>query len=74
VDDAFSSLLLVGHNPGMHHISLLLSDPRRTELRKTLEIKYPTCALAVISFEQKHWDKLAPSEGKLIDFMTPEDL
>jgi phosphohistidine phosphatase len=73
-DDAIPSLMLVGHNPGMHHISLLLAESRPAPLRKALELKYPTCALAVLWFETRRWKEVSAGRGKLIDFVTPGDL
>jgi phosphohistidine phosphatase len=74
VDDDVSSVMVVGHNPGMHHIALLLCEPRHTRLRDTLELKYPTCALSVLRFDSKRWQDIATGEGTLVDFVTPEDL
>ena len=73
-DDAVDSLMVVGHNPGMHHAALLLAASRATALRTRLELKYPTCALAVLHFAADHWRDLAAGEGRLVDFMTPDEL
>jgi len=72
--DDIASAMVVGHNPGMHHLSLLLSEPRHTKLRTTLELKYPTCALAVLRFATKSWASIAPGFATLADFVTPGDL
>lgn len=72
--DSVPSAMLVGHNPGMHHISLLLSNPARTKLRASLELKYPTCALAALRFDAASWEDVAPGEGQLIDFVVPGEL
>jgi phosphohistidine phosphatase len=39
-----------------------------------LEEKFPTAALAVLEFDIAKWRALAPSEGKLVDFVRPRDL
>jgi phosphohistidine phosphatase len=74
VDGDVASVMVVGHNPGMHHAALLLSEPEHTKLRTALELKYPTCALAVLQFDAGRWEGVAAGEGALIDFVTPEEL
>jgi phosphohistidine phosphatase len=74
VDDSVSSVLVVGHNPGMHHASLTLAESKQTKLRTELELKFPTCALATLRFDITHWDDISPRQGRLLDFVTPEEL
>jgi phosphohistidine phosphatase len=71
-DDADSRLLLVGHNPGMEQLALLLSAPN--PLRDEIAAKYPTAALAEIGFEVEHWHEVAPGEGRLARFIRPREL
>ncbi len=72
--DEFSSAMLIGHNPGMHHLAALLSSSEATKLRMEIEIKYPTSALAVITFKTQTWKAVAPDSGTLEDFITPKGL
>jgi phosphohistidine phosphatase len=71
-DDADARLLLVGHNPGMEQLALLLSGGGA--LRGEIAAKYPTAALAEIGFEVAHWGDIAPGEGRLARFIRPRDL
>lgn len=71
-DDAHRRLLLVGHNPGIERLALLLS--RGGPLRDAVALKYPTGALAEIHFEADHWRDLAKSGGTLVRFLRPRDL
>ena len=48
--------------------------PAQEELRETLEEKFPTCALAVITFDAKAWADIAPGTGTLARFLTPARL
>jgi phosphohistidine phosphatase len=73
-DDNAASLMVIGHNPGMHHAALVLARPEHTPLRTALELKYPTCALAVLRFTCNHWREVAPGSGELVDFITPKTL
>jgi len=71
-DDAHATLLIVGHNPGMERLALLLS--RGGALHDELALKYPTGALAEIAFPVDHWRDVAESGGTLARFLRPRDL
>jgi len=71
-DDAHATLLIVGHNPGMERLALLLS--RGGALHDELALKYPTGALAEIAFPVDHWCDVAESGGTLARFLRPRDL
>ena len=71
-DDADARLLLVGHNPGMEQLALLLSGSGA--LRDEIATKYPTGALVEIGFEAAHWGEVAPGEGRLARFIRPREL
>lgn len=72
------SLLMVGHNPGIHDFALRLAGevtaaarPARDHLREA----YPTCALAVIAFPlADDWRGIGWGDGRLEDFVTPKSL
>jgi phosphohistidine phosphatase len=71
-DDRAASLLLVGHNPGMERLALLLS--RGGALREEVALKYPTGALTEISLPIDHWADAAESSGTITRFLKPRDL
>ena len=52
------SLLVIGHNPGLHESARLLVAAGDVERRERLNEKYPTAALAVIDFPIDAWSKL----------------
>jgi phosphohistidine phosphatase len=70
--DAQASLLLVGHNPGMERLALLLS--RGGALHDKVAEKYPTGALAEIALPIDHWRSAADGAGTLQRFLRPRDL
>jgi len=70
--DAHGSLLLVGHNPGMERLALLLS--RGGALHDRVAEKYPTGALAEIALPIDHWRDAADGAGTLTRFLKPRDL
>lgn len=70
-----SSLLLIGHNPGLASLalSLLAPDQHDPSLAQLLR-KYPTGALATIQFPEEGWQDLRPGRGRLLSFVRPRDL
>jgi phosphohistidine phosphatase len=71
-DDSDARLLLVGHNPGMEQLALLLADGG--PLRDEIAAKYPTAALAEIAFDAEHWHDVGPGDGRLERFIRPREL
>ncbi len=73
-----SSLMVVGHNPGLEECATLLArEPVRRKERarhEALEEKFPTCALAILDFDVGRWRDVAQNSGKLVDFVRPRDL
>lgn len=65
-------ILLVGHNPGMAELALLLAGGGEDLPR--LREKFPTAGLAVIDFEVANWTDVAPGKGRLVRFVTPRML
>jgi phosphohistidine phosphatase len=71
-DDAAERLLIVGHNPGMEQLALLLV--RGGALRDQMAVKYPTAALAQISLPVARWHDVEQASGTLELFLRPRDL
>ncbi|NNM77333.1 histidine phosphatase family protein [Sphingomonas sp. ID1715] len=67
------NILLVGHNPGLEDLVLLLVPDEGEELRDALEEKFPTASLAVMAIEEP-WEDLAARKAKLTRFVRPRDL
>jgi phosphohistidine phosphatase len=70
VPDHVSSLLLIGHNPGLHDLALALASSGAK--RKRLEAKFPTAALATLALES--WSSLSPSDAELVAYVVPKQL
>ncbi len=66
-----ASILLVGHNPGLHELALSLIASGDVEARERLFEKLPTCGLVVIDLPFDHWSKLHANSGRLERFVTP---
>ncbi|HXZ68394.1 MAG TPA: histidine phosphatase family protein [Alphaproteobacteria bacterium] len=70
--------LIVGHNPGIEDLAARLLSEKQTaegeEALERLKRKFPTCALAVLTFPIDSWSELGFGTGALIEFLTPSSL
>jgi len=71
---AAHTLLVVGHNPGLHEVALFLIASGDIEAREQLREKLPTSSLVIIDFAVDSWGKLHPQSGRLERFVTPKSL
>ncbi len=72
VDPAVSSAMLVGHNPSIQRLALLLCED--SDLLYTVRAKYPTAALATLSIDDTEWDELRIGGAELEAFVKPKEL
>jgi len=71
---AARTLLVLGHNPGLHELALLLIAAGDVDERERLREKLPTCGLVTIDFAFDDWAKLHPRCGRLERFVSPGTL
>jgi phosphohistidine phosphatase len=71
---AARSLLVIGHNPGLHEVALQLIASGDVAMRGHLSEKLPTLGLVVIDFAFDAWTKLHPQSGRIERFVTPRIL
>jgi phosphohistidine phosphatase len=71
LSDDVHSVLLIGHNPGIHDLAVMLAGeaPRRDELNAG----FPTAALATLTFDGG-WRQLRPAACELVAFVKPREL
>jgi phosphohistidine phosphatase len=78
VPPATGTLLLIGHNPAIEDLALLLAaapgpgGSPRSDLER-MRSKFPTAAIAVLELGGT-WPGLAPGRARLTAFVTPRDL
>lgn len=72
--DSVSDVLLVGHNPGLEDLVLLLVPDEAGGLRDDVEAKFPTASVARMEFPADHWDAIRAGSGMLQRFTRPRDL
>ena len=73
IDDAVATVLLIGHNPGLQRLALLLAGRGEHEALARLAEKFPTAALAELSFPGKRWSELGAGSGELLHLWGPKD-
>lgn len=71
VPETVSSVMLIGHNPGLHELGMALSAAG-DELERLVE-KFPTAALATLAIE-KTWSQLGPTDATLAAYVVPKQL
>ena len=69
--DDVRSLLVIGHNPGLYQLALVLAKEGDKQMHNNLQMQFPTCALVVINFEG-NWQNILNSRSKLTLFAVPE--
>ena len=65
-------LMLVGHNPGMHELALVLAGGGDAAGRKALADNLPTSGLAIFDFAIDDWTDVAFRRGQLELFVSPK--
>lgn len=72
--DDSTSLLLVGHNPGIQDLAMALVGSGPEALQRQLSTEFPTAALAVIDFDVADWADIRRRSGEVDRFVRPRDL
>jgi phosphohistidine phosphatase len=65
-------LMLIGHNPGMHELALMLTGSGDASAKTALGDNLPTAGLAIIDFAIDDWSEVAFRRGKLVRFTSPK--
>jgi len=66
------SVLVVGHNPTVHDLVLLLLDDEDAEGHARLGQGFPTAALAVAALSTPSWARVAPGTATLLELRTAD--
>lgn len=62
-----TSILLIGHNPGLEELVSRLINPSDPPM-----IQLPTCGMARVDFEIDEWNDIADHPGRLVWLTTPD--
>ena len=68
------ALMLVGHNPALEDAARLLAGAGDARALAAMRRKYPTAAVAELSFEVDRWSDVSRDTGYLARFVRPKDL
>ena len=72
VPEAVASVMLIGHNPGLHDLALALASAG-SELER-LEARFPTAALATLTVSTASWGRLSHADAVLAAYVVPRQL
>jgi phosphohistidine phosphatase len=67
-------VMVIGHNPGLQELAVMLAGEGEAEARRRLEAKFPTAALATLSGSGLAWAELGPKALRLERFVRPADI
>ncbi len=77
VPEKVSSIMVIGHNPGLHMTALRLTRCAKEGAATDLDAmtrKFPTGALCSLEFEAESWSDVVRDSGTLISFIRPRDV
>src|SRR3954465_8174279 len=64
--------MLIGHNPGMHELALMLAGSGDAAAKKSLGDNLPTAGLAILDFAIADWNEVAFRRGNLGPSPSPK--
>ena len=73
MSETVRSVMLIGHNPGMHELAVQLGHASTGEAQDRVNAGFPTGALAEFSVATQ-WQQLDSTGTRLVRFLTPKDL
>lgn len=69
-----TTLVLVGHNPGLHSLALQLVGRADRNAYGRLRHEFPPGSLVVLDFQLDSWKEVVAHTGLLNAFITPADI
>jgi phosphohistidine phosphatase len=72
VPDTVASVMVIGHNPGLQDLALMLAAGG-DELPRVRE-KFPTGALVVLELRRLTWSGLQPGSAEVVGLVLPREL
>jgi len=73
LDDSLGSVMVIGHNPGLHELALALVSSDSPRYRALTSGKFPTTVRASFAIDGP-WAKIARSRHLLTDYVTAKSL
>ena len=73
LDETAGTVLVIGHNPGLHELAALLAEPHSPHYRDLAGGKFPTAARASLEIDCS-WARLDRGRHRLTDYVTAKSL
>ncbi len=73
-DESLDSILLVGHNPGIHQFCMEVAGTGDKQMYRNLRSNFPPAALACFELDVQNWHEVLPQCGHLTQFVTPKNV
>ncbi|MFF4584835.1 SixA phosphatase family protein [Streptomyces sp. NPDC001388] len=71
--DDVHSVILIGHNPGVHALAEILADSAESDARERMTRRgFPASSYAVLTFDGS-WKALEPAMARLTDYWEPSE-
>ena len=68
------SVMLIGHNPAFEEVARLLAGTVDPDAHRRMTEKFPTAALAELTFDVENWHDVQPRAGGLLRFVKPKEI
>jgi phosphohistidine phosphatase len=73
LDEGCGTVVVIGHNPGLHQLAVALAAPISPEFKALAEGKFPTTARASLRIDT-NWAALERGRNPLVAYVTPKSL
>ncbi len=73
-DDSIKKIMIVGHNPGLQELCLLLVKEGARDNIKKMKEHFPPGAMAIFEIDIKKWDEVKQRSSALKDLVLPKNL
>ena len=73
LDESWGSVMVIGHNPGLHELALSLAAPDSLRYKALAAGKFPTTARASFAIDG-HWAGLGEARHVLTQYVTAKSL
>lgn len=72
-DNAVQNLMLVGHNPAVYELAILLAGHGQDSLMSRLAEGYKPAMMVVLHCPCEAWKDIQPAEAEIVDILDPLD-
>lgn len=71
-DEIHHSVMMIGHNPCIHQLALMLCAPGEAQKSPELVRSFPPTSCVVLTFESDLWVHIHKGSGRLVGYFHPE--